>query len=100
MLRDYADPESLSLNTKQQAQSVIFAIKRQARNWIDLDFSGITGVSWEFALDFLRIAQIEFPEKWLVPRHCGQGSEKLIGDLVSRLKRQRERAWLNEVTTP
>ena len=93
-LRDCADPESLLLETKVQARCVIRTIAPHRCRRVELDFSDIIGVSGEFTLEFIRLAQMELPEVWLVPRHYDQGSEKLIGPLLSRLKRQREQEWI------
>jgi len=94
-LRDFADPASLSLETREQARCVIRAIECHSRRWVELDFSGITSVNWEFAMKFIRLAQLEMPETWLVPKHYERNCAKLIHPLVSRLERLREEAWIN-----
>jgi hypothetical protein len=92
-LRDYADFDGRILNTKKQAEHVKRAVSAYSRRWVKLDFSGITELSWEFASDFMRLAETELPEVWLVPRNYNRSAEKLVGSLLSRLKRLREQAW-------
>ncbi len=95
-LRYFADKDSegCRLNTKAQAESVIQAIKASESRWVDLDFSGITELNWEFALEFSHLAETVLPEGiWLVPRNYNYSANKLIGSLISRLKILREQAW-------
>ncbi len=92
-LRDYADFDGRLLNTKTQAVHVKGAVSAFSKRWVTLDFSGITELSWEFASEFIHLAETELPEVWLVPRNYNRSAEKLVGSLLIRLKRFRERAW-------
>lgn len=92
-LRDYADSDGRILNTKSQTVDVKGAVSAYSRRWVTLDFSDITELSWEFASEFMRLAETELPEVWLVPRNYDRSAEKLVGSLSSRLKRLREQAW-------
>jgi hypothetical protein len=90
LLRDISGDR---LKTKAQAQSIIQAIIACAQCWVGLEFSGITELSWEFASEFMYLAEMELPEVWLVPRNYNHSADKLVGALLSRIKRLREQAW-------
>ncbi|MBS1214410.1 MAG: hypothetical protein H6R26_3027 [Proteobacteria bacterium] len=95
LLREFADPVSLALNTPEQAECLVSAIKPCGRSWVALDFTGIHCINPEFVLEFIRLAQLDLPDSWLVPRHYGQDCGGLTIHLVSRLKRLREIEWTN-----
>jgi hypothetical protein len=93
LLRDFATPHTRSLETIAQARRVIDTIKPHPRRWVELDFSGIAGVSWEFTVEFIRLAQAELPEVWLTPKRYDHRGRKLVALLISRLKLLREEEW-------
>ncbi len=90
LLRDIAGD---NLKTKTQARTIIRAIIACAHCWVGLEFSGITELSWEFASEFMSLAEMELPEVFLVPRNYNHLADKLVGGLLNRLNRLREQAW-------
>lgn len=93
-LRDFAGSEAWLLETKEQARRAIHALKSHPCRYKELDFSGIAGVSWEFAHEFMALAQQELPSMWLMPRHYDRKSSNLITPLLARLARMREDEWM------
>jgi hypothetical protein len=94
LLRGFVDPHNRSLETIAQARRVIDAIEPHSRRWVELDFSGVAGVSWEFTVEFIQLAQAELPEVWLTPKRYDHRARKLVALLVSRLKLLREEEWI------
>jgi hypothetical protein len=97
-LQDFADPASHCLETREQAGRAVAAIAAIAigndpRRWVELDFSGIAGISPEFAEEFLRLADAAGTDIWLVPSHYGSPSTALIIALKDRLQRLRDKEW-------
>ena len=91
----YANPATGSLEQTAHAEELVKAIHACQNNFIELDFSGVEGVSTEFRDQFLRLAGSELGETWLTPRNYGPSCNRLVKCLLSRLKRQREGAWIN-----
>lgn len=92
-LRNFADPASLRLATRQQAARAAAAINNDPRRWVELDFSGTAGASSEFAEEFLRLADAADSDTWLVPVRYPIPPSVLVMALKDRLQRQREREW-------
>jgi len=91
----YADPATRVLDQLPQAEKLIAALRSCRRNFVELDFSGVGGVSPAFSDQFFRLAEDELAEIWLEPRNYEASCNRLVKRLLSRLERQREQAWIN-----
>jgi hypothetical protein len=89
----YAHPATAILEQAIQAAYLIAALQTFQSNFIELDFTGVEGVSREFTDRFICLAETELPDAWLTPRHYHANCERLIKLLLTRLQLQRERAW-------
>jgi hypothetical protein len=92
LLLAYANPEGV-LERADQADSLAAALRDCRRNFIELDFSGVAGVSRAFGERFCRLADTGLADVWLVPRNYGESCGYLIRHLQGRLQAQREQAW-------
>ncbi len=92
---DFADATSKRLQNEGQARQAARALEARRRRGIDLDFSGVFGVSWEFAQAFLRDVEQNFPTIWLVPKNYEQHCSNVTRPLKRRLKRLREQEWID-----
>jgi hypothetical protein len=93
-LVQYAEPRTGALEAECQARTIIAVLCLIPRRWIELDFTGVTCVSSAFGDEFMKLAERELPETWLVPRHYGHPGGYLINRLLNRLKRLRKKAWI------
>lgn len=89
----YANPATAILEQAAQAAELITALHTFQSNFIELDFSGVKGVSRQFSDRFAGLAGAELVGVWLTPRHYHASCERLVKPLLARLQRQRERAW-------
>ncbi|WP_052808389.1 hypothetical protein [Methyloterricola oryzae] len=92
---DFADATSKRLQIERQARQAACALEARRRRWINLDFSGVSGVSWEFAQAFLRDVEQNLPTIWLVPKNYDQHCANLTRPLKTRLRRLREQEWID-----
>ncbi|QSA95836.1 hypothetical protein [Methylococcus sp. EFPC2] len=93
-LREFADPRSASLDDAQLAVRIVQALEPESQCWVELDFSGVCGVSETFARAFLRRLESKLPGLWLVPTHYGPHANELVVPLIERLERLRQKVWL------
>lgn len=90
----FAEPITGALETENQAERLIAALRHCSRCRVELDFSGIAGTSPVFCDKFFRLAERELPETWLVPRHYDYPCPGLVYGLVSRLECLRKKTWI------
>lgn len=91
----YADPVTGVLDQPPQAEKLVAALRACRRNFVELDFSLVGGISPAFSDQFFRLAEGELAEIWLTPRNYDASCNRLVKRLLSRLERQREQAWIN-----
>lgn len=90
-LRDFAS--NGVLETREQAVDLIAAIGRAGQSWTILDFSGLTGLTRAFELEFFQRAACDLAQVWLVPRDYGADMQPLVNGLLNRLAHQRACRW-------
>ena len=88
----YANQSCGELEQAPQAQILVAVLHGCQRNYIELDFSGVFSVSKAFCDEFFRLAKRELAETWLMPKNYHRNP--MVDWLLSRLKRQREEAWV------
>jgi len=89
----YANPATAVLDQTDQAENLVAALRACQRGFVELDFSGVEGVSIAFNEQFFRLAEDGLAEIWLTPRHYNASCNRLVKRLLSRLQQQREQAW-------
>jgi hypothetical protein len=83
------------LEDTTEAEELIAALRACQSNYVEMDFSGLQGVGTKFIDQFIRLAEVGLAETWLTPRNYGPSCNCLVNRLLTRLKRQREQAWIN-----
>ena len=93
-LASYAEHPSGALERVANAQRLVAELLGCQSNWIELDFTGVSGIGEAFCVEFFRLAASELADVWLLPCHYRLCCNHMVKRLQERVKRQREAAWM------